>query len=85
MQARADLQGLTQVMQTTVARMGHGLGVGDILDVLDWVFCEVGCIGELLWCWIRQPNIPSTSGIFDILCMVVWSSCNMICRINRPF
>ena len=82
---RQDLRGLAHVVQATVARMSQGIGVGDIFDVLNRVFCEIGCVGALLWCWIRQPDIPGTDGVFDILCMVAWGACNMVCRVNRPF
>jgi hypothetical protein len=49
------------------------------------VLCYVECAWELLWCWIRQPDIPGTDGIFDTLCFVVLSGCLAVCRIRRPF
>lgn len=77
--------GLAQVVETTLARLGGGGGLGDVIDILDWAFCYVECIGELLWCIFTQPNIPRTRDIFNILCMVSWGACTTICKIKTPF
>ena len=80
-----EADGLAQVMQLTLARVAGGVGLGDVIDVIDWLSCYVRCAIELLACWGRQPDIPGTKDIFDTACWVLWSGCLGLCRFRRPF
>ena len=80
-----DLGGLVCVMQATMTRIAGGGGVGDLLDIFDWAWCELRCVGGLLWCWAKGPEIPDLNSIFQTLCIVRWGACRMVCRVNRPF
>jgi hypothetical protein len=81
----AEAGGLAQVVETTLARLSGGGGLGDIIDIVDWALCYVECVGEFLWCVIRQPDIPRTRDIFNLLCVVLWGACTTTCRIKTPF
>lgn len=77
--------GLAQVVDATLARVGSSGGLGDIIDIFEWVFCYVQCVGDLLWCIFTHPKIPGTGNLNIVLCVVLWGGCNTICKINTPF
>src|SRR4030095_10030447 len=65
-----DLQGLAEVVETTIARANDGL-FGDIIDCITFALCLLNCALETLFCLIGSPRRPP-SGLFRRL--RIWDS-----------
>ena len=82
-----DIEGLAEVVETTVARVNDGRfgGLfGDIMSCIDFALCMLMCGAEYLWCIVTAVGQPG-SDIFIELCSVVSGGCTTLCRFEDAF
>jgi hypothetical protein len=81
--AAGDLQGLAEVVETTIARANDG-PFGDIVDCITLALCLLMCALETLWCLIGSMGKPRPD-IFAGLCITISGACPGLCKFEHTF
>jgi hypothetical protein len=85
--AAGDIEGLAEVMQTTIARTNNGAFGGDlgkIIGCIEYGLCLLNCAFQYVLCVLGSLGLPE-SDIFITLCSVGPGQCVMLCNFEHTF